>query len=155
MQAYFDLELSPGRSMGRQRFTLVVAGVALLFALMGLRFLFLGAWPILPFMLLDAALLAWAMHASYRSAHQSEHLRLDSAGMELVRISPAGLARRTAIDARRAHVELEPLRPEGNRLWIRHGPGRHEIGRFLSPVERAEIAPVIEAGLRRWRQDRR
>ena len=155
MAAYFDLELNPGRSMGRRRFALVIAGVAAIFALMGLRFLLLGAWPILPFMLVDVALLAWAMRASYHSARASEHLRLDESGMELVRINPAGRASRTAIDAGWARVELEPLRPEGNRLWVRHGARRHEIGRFLSAAERAEIAPVIEAGLSRWRMDRR
>lgn len=155
MAAYFDLELNPGRSMGRRRFALVIAGVAAIFALMGLRFLLLGAWPILPFMLVDVALLAWAMRASYYSARASEHLRLDETGMELVRVNPAGRTSRTRIDAGWARVELEPVRPDGNRLWIRqNGNRRHEIGRFLSPAERAEIAPVIEAGLSRWRMDR-
>ncbi len=154
-RAYFDLELSPGRSLSRQQFRRLVGGVALLFALMSVRFLFLGAWLILPFMLADVALLAWAMHASFRSARQSEHLRLDTAGMELVHINPAGRARRTRIEAAGAAVELEPLRPRGNRLWITNDGQRIEIGHFLSSAERAEIAPVIARGLGNWRHDRR
>lgn len=152
---YFDLELSPGRSLGQAQFARLVGGVALLFALMSVRFLLLGAWPILPFMLADVALLAWAMRASYRSARQSEHLRLDAAGMELVHVSAAGMARHTRIEATRAAVELEPLHPRGNRLWISDARQQIEIGHFLSPGERAEIAPLIVQGLGRWRHDHR
>ena len=150
---YLDLELRPGRSLSQPHFARLVGGVALLFALMSVRFLILGAWPILPFMVADVALLAWAMRASYRSSRQSEHLRLDQAGMELVHVNPVGMARRTRIEAARAGVELEPLRPRGNRLWISDSHQRIEIGRFLSPAERAEIAPVIARGLHRWRHD--
>ena len=151
---YFDLELSPGRSLDRRQFTLMIAGVALLFLLMALRLLFLGAWPVVPFMVADILLLIWAMRASYHSARQSEHLRLDAGGMELVHISAAGRARRTHIEAARARVKLEPLRPRGNRLWIDSNGHRTEIGHFLSSSERAEIAPVIERGLGSWRRDR-
>ncbi len=150
--AIFDLELRPNRSMPHRHFWLMLAGVALIFLLMGVRFLFLGAWPILPFMLADLALLWWAMRASYRSGRESEHLRLDSTGLELVRIAAQGPARRTRIEPHWARVELEEIGEDQNRLWLSARGARHAIGTFLSPRERAEIARVIESGLATFRQ---
>lgn len=150
--AIFDLELRPNRPMGPRQMWLMLAGVALIFALMGLRFLFLGAWPILPFMALDLGLLAWALRESKRSGRQSEHLRLDADGLELVRIGAHGAARRTHIEPHWAQVELEELGEAENRLWLTSRGARHPLGAFLSPAERAEIAKVIDKGLKRWKQ---
>jgi uncharacterized membrane protein len=149
--AIFDLEMRPNRSLPERQFRLMIAGVALIFALMGLRFLLLGAWPILPFMAVDLALLWWAIRASYRSGRESEHLRLDGDGLELVRIAAHGSTRRTRLEAHRARVELERLGENENRLWLQAGPERHRLGSFLSPAERADIARVIEEGLARFR----
>ncbi|MFN7397734.1 MAG: DUF2244 domain-containing protein [Sandaracinobacter sp.] len=150
--AIFDLELRPNRSMPQRQFWLMMAGVALIFLLMGVRFLLLGAWPILPFMVADIGLLWWAMRASYRSGRESEHLRLDAEGLELVRIAAHGPVRRTWIEPHWARVELEELGQDQNRLWLTARGVRHGIGGFLSPGERVEIARVIEAGLAVFRQ---
>lgn len=149
--AIFDLSLSPNRPMQPRQMLWMLAGVALVFALMGLRFLMLGAWPILPFMLVDLALLAWALRESRRSGRQSEYLRLDADGLELVRIPADGQPRRTRIEPHWARVELEVLGEDENRLWLAARGTRHPLGAFLSPPERVEIARVIEAGLARFR----
>lgn len=152
--ALFDLELRPNRSLPQHHFLLMLAGVAVVFLLMGVRFLFLGAWPILPFMLVDLGLLWWAYRASYRSGRCSEHLRLDADGLELVRIPAHGATRRTRIEAGWARVELEDLGPDQNRLWLLARGVRHSVGSFLSPAERRDIARIIEDGLARFRAGR-
>ena len=149
--AIFDLELRPNRPMGPRQMWFMLAGVAGVFLLLGLRFLLLGAWPILPFMVLDLALLAWALRESKRSGRQSEHLRLDADGMELVRIPAYGAARRLMIEPYWARVELEAIGEDGNRLWLAARGARHPLGAFLSPPERADLARVIEDGLARFR----
>lgn len=152
--AIFDLEMRPNRPLPVRQFRLMMAGVAGIFLLMGLRFLALGAWPILPFMAVDVALLWWALKASYRSGRESEHLRLDASGLELVRVAAHGRTQRTLIEARRARVELERLGADGNRLWLEAGGERYGLARFLSPGERVEIARVIDEGLARFRAGR-
>ena len=143
--AIFDLELRPNRSMPERHFWRMIAGVAVI---------------ILPFMLVDLVLLWWAMRASYRSGRASEHLRLDSEGLELVRVAAHGQVRRTRIEPHWARVELEELGADQNRLWLTapnpsgSTRARHAIGAFLSPGERAEIARVIEAGLTTFRERR-
>ena len=150
--AYFALELRPNRSLSRRHFLWMIAGVAGIFLLMSIRFLALGAWPILPFMALDLALLWWAMRTSYRSGTAVEELKLDGQGLELIRISPLGHRQRTLLEPHWAKVELEDLGDQQNRLWLRSGQRRVPVGGFLSPPERVEIARVIEAGLARFRR---
>ena len=147
----FHLELVPNRSLPPRQFFLMLAGVALIFLVMGLRFLFLGAWPILPFMALDLGLLWWAMRASYRSGEAREELMLSEAGLELVRIAPAGARQAIRMEPVWTRVELERLGNRQNRLWLTGGGRREPVGAFLSPGERAEVAQVIEQGLRRYR----
>ncbi len=149
--AVFALELRPNRSLSRKHFLWMIAGVAAIFLAMGLRFLVLGAWPILPFMAFDLALLWWAMRASYRSGEAVEELRLDGQGLELVRISPLGHRQRTVLEPHWAKVELEEYGDRQNRLWLKSGQRRVPVGSFLSPPERVEIARVIEDGLARFR----
>lgn len=148
----FDLELRPGRSLSPRRAGWLVGGTAMLLLLIGIRFAVIGAWPVLAFMLLDALLLGLAFAASFRAARASEHLRLDSSGLELVRIAPHGAARRMRIDAGAARVELERLGDDDNRLWLAGTRERLTIGQFLSPAERVDVARVIDDGLRRWRR---
>lgn len=148
---YFHLELRPNRSLPPRQFFLMIAGVGLIFLLMGVRFLFLGAWPILPFMLADLALLWWAMRASYRSGEAREEVRLSDAGLELVRIAPAGGRRAVRLEPVWTRVELERLGARQNRLWLKSGAQREPVGTFLSPGERADVAQVISDGLARYR----
>ena len=61
--AYFDLRLTPNRSFDRAHIWRVVGGVAVIFAVMGARLWVLGAWPVVPFMIIDVALL-WGTHTA-------------------------------------------------------------------------------------------
>lgn len=149
--AYFDLELRPNRSLLPGRFGWLLAGVAAVFGLMGLRFLLLGAWPILPFMLVDLLLLGWAMRASYRSGAAMERVRLDRRGLEVIRVSPTGRVETHRLESWRTRVDLERLPMDQNRLWLVSGQNRIAVGSFLAPFEREEIASVIADGLRRYR----
>lgn len=150
-KAYFHLELRPNRSLPPRHFILMIGGVGLIFLMMGLRFLFLGAWPILPFMAVDVALLWWAMRASYRSGAAREELKLSDDGLELVRIAPYGARRSVRMEPMWTRVELEPLANRQNRLWLKSGGRREPVGVFLSPKERADVAVVIRDGLAQHR----
>lgn len=149
--AIFDLELRPNRPLAPAQLRLFLALMVVAFLLLGLPLVFLGAWPIALFMLPAMALMVWALRSSIRNSRQSEHLRLDADGLELVRIPAHGPICCTHINADWAKVQLEELGQRGNRLWLLSRGEKFRIGQFLSPRERAEIAPVIEAGLRRFR----
>ncbi|MFN7173635.1 MAG: DUF2244 domain-containing protein [Thermaurantiacus tibetensis] len=151
---FLDLHLWPNRSMNPRHVPLVLGGVGLVFALLALRFLLLGAWPILPFLLADLLLLGWALRASFRSGEAAEHLRLDAEALELVRVSPLGARQRHRLQPLAVRVELERFPDSRNRLWLASRDRRLAVGSFLSAAEREALAREIEAGLARWRSGR-
>jgi uncharacterized membrane protein len=141
---YFDLVLTPSRPLLPQHARLIVGAVGLVVGLGCLRALALGAWPILPFAILDVVLLWWAFRQTYRSGAARESIRLDDDAL--------------VIDRGGRRVRLEPFwtRAElgDRRLCLAERGRRIVVGAFLPPDERREVHAVITAGLARWR-DRR
>ena len=148
---YLDLVLTPNRALPERQLWWMVAGVAGVMALAALRFVAIGAWPVLPFMVLDVVLLAWALRQSLRASRAVEEVRLDDAGLTVRRVSPGGVARTVTLEPYWARVVVDPISARQNRLWLAARDRRVAIGTFLSAAERIELAPVIEQGLARWR----
>lgn len=89
-----DLTLTPNRSLSRTPTRWLIGGVGLFFFLSGLRFLALGAWPILPFMLADVALLWWAFRTNNAAGRGHERVILADDALTIVRVSPLGAVQR-------------------------------------------------------------
>lgn len=151
MVPFFDLRLTPNRSFDRRHAWWLVGAVGVVFLLGGLRLLVLGAWPVLPFMGLDVALLAWAFGASYRSGAAFETVRLTRDALTVQRMTARGVERWVRLEPRRTRVEIERVSDLENRLWLASGRDRIAVGGFLSPRERIEIHAVIADGLERCR----
>ena len=146
-----DRTLRPNRSLDRRHARWLILAVGGLFLLGGLRLLVIGAWPVLPFMVIDVALLAWAFRASYRSGRAFQTVRLDDAALVVRDVSPTGDARSTTLEPYFARARLETLPSEQNRLWLASRNVRVEVGRCLSPPERVAVHGVIDRALARWR----
>lgn len=151
MPAYFDLRLTPNRSLDRRHARWLMIAVAGVFMLGGVRLLVLGAWPVIPFMVADVALLGWALRASYRSGRAYEMLRLDDEALTVRKVTQAGTERRFRFEPFGTRVELERVSDLENHLWLASRDLRVAIGGCLSPGEREEIHAVIASGLARCR----
>jgi len=152
---YFDLTLTPNRSLDRRHARWIVLGVGAVMALMALRMWVLGAWLVVPFLAIDVALVAWAFRASYRSGTGSETLRLSDDDLVVRRRSPEGVERSIRLEPLWTRVTLERQAMKQNRLWLVARGTRVSVGRFLSPPEREAIYEVIADGLERFRRRER
>lgn len=141
---YFDLMLTPNRPLPVERARWIVIAVAVILGLTAIRMIFLGAWPVIPFAIADAALFWWAMRASARAAATYQSLRLDDDALE--------------VREPRRSVRLEPFwtkaSHDGRRLTLLERERRITIGPFLSVAERRQVHDVIASGLARWRAGR-
>ena len=155
MRPLLDLSLTPNRPLDRRHARWLLAAIAAVFVLGGLRFALIGAWPVIPFLVIDAALLGWALAASYRSGRARETLRLDDAGLVLTQVSARGTEYRVRLEPWTARAELERLPTRSNRLWLTGGGRREAVGGFLSPREREQIHRLIGEALARWRRAER
>lgn len=149
-----DLTLSPNRSLRRDHARLLVLVVGGLFLIGGLRFLLMGLWPMIPFLIADVALLAWAFRSNYRSGGRRERLVLAGDALTFTRVSPLGEEEVEVLEPFFTRVDIEET-PLGDALLYLTARGRRlAVGRFLSAPERREVGAVIRNALIDYRQAR-
>ena len=115
--------------------------------LMSLRFVMLGAWPVLIFSLLDIGALLTALVLFSRSRPQQERLQIAVDRIALIRADDAGRTRQ--IDFPPFWTRLETIsRSEADcQLFLVFRHRRVPIANCLSASERLSIAPKIAAAL--------
>ncbi len=146
-----DLTLTPNRSFDPRHTRWLILGVGGVFFLGGLRFLALGAWPIIPFMVADLALLVWAFRANHAAGRGHERLTLAGDALTLARVSAYGSVRRFGFEPYWARVEIEEMPSGDAHLWLTARGSRVRVGGFLSAPERREVGAVIAAALSTYR----
>lgn len=152
MAPYIDLVMRPNGAIGRKQAWQVVAGVAVMMALGAVRFVLIGAWPVLVFSAIDLVLLGWALDASRRAAREQEEVRLDGEGLTIRHVSAGGRVAIERLEPLAARVEWEASRPP--RLWLVARDRRVGVGGFLGAREKGEVRGVLEDGLARFRRGR-
>lgn len=146
-----DLTLRPNRSLSRDHARWLVLAVGGLFLIGSIRFLVLGLWPVIPFMVADVALLAWALRSNFRSGGNHERLVLAQDQLILTRVSPWGETRVVTFEPWYTQVQIEET-PLGDALLFLAAHGRRVVvGGFLSAPERREVGAVIREALARYR----
>jgi uncharacterized membrane protein len=148
---FFERVLLPYRSLPPRGFRLLMIFLALLSLIVGIVFVSLGAWPIVGFFGLDVAALYLAFRLSYRSARQSEVLRLAGDDFTVERIDIYGERRLWQFQPFWLSVVLEERADQSNRLLVASHGKRLVIGEFLGPPMRRELAHSLRTALSRWR----
>lgn len=127
------------------RYMLLALGIAA--ALLSLRFLMLGAWPVLLFSVLDIGALAVALHMFNRSAVPEERLRVRDNEIELVRSDHRRREKRIVLPAFWTRLETSGRSEVDHNLWLVFRQQRHAIGLCVSADERRNLEPQIRAAL--------
>jgi len=129
--------------------TLLVYGTVGLVALsVALRFLFLGAWMVLPFTLLELGLLVWVLVQIRR--RQQEYERITVADGEVLIVRKIG---RETRESRFPHywvavvVKHAQARNHPARLLLRSHGKEIEVGRHLTEEERLNLAKELKHAL--------
>ncbi len=143
----FEARSSPLSSLGALGFR-IVAGVLLLgFTIIGVAVIAMGAWPVTAFAGVEI-FLAIGMLALYRARARSS--------AETVTLTEGRLAIRRREGRKREEASFDPfwarLRWEDGRLYIGQRSEVIEIGRFLTPEEREDLARVLGEVLHRYRE---
>ncbi|MBM3535759.1 MAG: DUF2244 domain-containing protein [Alphaproteobacteria bacterium] len=151
---YFDAWLRPHRSLTRRGIAMVLTLAAVPSFILGVAFLFMGAWPVTGFLGLDVVLLYAAFRLNNRAARESERVRLSDTELTVDRHAIDGKAEHWSFQPNWLRVDVDdPPRPDSKLLLSTHGRSL-AIGRFLPPAERVEVADALRAALRRWRGPR-
>ena len=146
-----DLTLRPNRSLTRANARTLVLAVGGLFLIGSIRFLVLGLWPVIPFMVADVALLAWALRSNFRSGGAHERLVLAGDALTLIRVNPWGEAVEHVLQPWYTRVDIEETPLGDAHLFLSSSGRRLRVGQFLSAPERREVGALIREALARYR----
>jgi len=138
-----DRVLRPNPPMKSRTLFMIVALVAALNLALAANFILHGAWPILPFLGADVALLAWAFHRVHLRARHEEHVTLTPSSLRIARKPGQDVV----LNPYWVRVELDP---KNQLLLWSHGKAVR-LGAFLAPSERTSLAEALRSALWRMR----
>ncbi len=143
--------LTPHRSLSRQGFVAVMAAIVAINLAAGIVFAVIGAWPVSGFMGLDVALVWWAFRANFAAARQAERIEITEHELVVEHLAEGRTRRERRFVRRWVRVELEEDRDREliGRLFLASHGLHTEIGRFLAPAERLELARELKSALAR------
>jgi uncharacterized membrane protein len=148
---FFERVLLPHRSLPPRSFNRLVGALCLISLAVGIGFVSVGAWPVIGFFGLDVALVYFAFRLNYRSARQSETIRLAGDALTVDRIDVRGGRRCWRFQTFWVRVILEERTDTSNRLFIASHGRRLSIGDFMPPATRRELAGTLREALAHWR----
>ena len=143
---HFTVTLQPYRSLSPEGFTWLIRGAIAANLLIGVPMFILGAWPVFGFMGLDVWLLWWFLKRSYFDARRGETLTLTDSELIVARWTSRGDCEHFRLEAYWLRIEADE-----ERLVLVSRANRVTVGRFLSPVERQELADQLKAALAKRR----
>ena len=148
---FFDATLHPNRSLGATgfRILMLVTGVSAL--LMGILFVYAGAWPVFGFSGAEFLLLYIAFRLNYRSGRAYERVRLTDRQLEIMRFDARGKVRHWAFEPTWLQISIDNPPQHDSQLELSSHGRSLVIGRFLSPGERAEVADALRTAVAEWR----
>lgn len=145
--AELDLVLWPNPSLSRRGWGVIFAVAALFSLIPAVTFISMGAWPVIGYFGADFLALLWAFRIVERRNQRYEQVRLDREGLTVTARRANGRVDQLTLEPSWVQVELQELPYENNRLWLLTHGRRVEIGPFLVPDERKQVAGVLRRAL--------
>ena len=146
---FFDATLHPHRSLGKRGFLILMSAIAGCGFAVGTGFALVGAWPVLGFAGLEILLVYIAFRLNYRAARAHERVRLAEDWLEVARVDWRGRAVAVRLEPAWLSIDLNHPVEQDTPLLLRSRGRVLEIGRFLTPEERVEVADALSQALAR------
>src|SRR3989304_9492841 len=146
-QRAFRAILHPYRSLGPRGFLVLMSAIGAVSFVTGMVFLAMGAWPVLGFFGLDAALVYLAFKLNYRSGRLYETVELTPEMLTVTRVHPSG--KRESFDFNPYWVRVLLTEGPQGRTDLRLASSGREFsfGRFLTDDERRDFSDALADAL--------
>jgi uncharacterized membrane protein len=144
----FCAMITPHRSLSRAGFLILMALIGGTSFVAGAVFLVAGAWPVMGFFGLDALLIYWAFHASYRAAAAYEVVTMTASELKVRKVSHLGRSAEWSMNPvwtqldRMTHAEFGI-----QQLFLVSRGRRLAIANFLCPGEKESFAAALATAL--------
>ncbi|WP_417449135.1 DUF2244 domain-containing protein [Kordiimonas sp.] len=148
---HFNATLYAHRSLKRKNFNRMILILAAFCLFAAIRFIMVGAWPVVIFVAIDLIALWLAFYFNYRAAQRFETVQLTDRDLLVTRVQPNGHAETWRFEPYWVQVKLRELGEDRNELSLRSHGEQLSFGHFMLPDERREFADALEIALARWR----
>ena len=142
-----DAVLHPYRSLSRRGFVMLMSAVALVGFAGGVAFVYLGAWPITGFGMVELGLFYAMFRLNYRSAKLFERVRLTRDELTVERHEANGKVRHWRFQTYWLRVATDDPPEHHSQLTLSSHGKQIAIGSFLTAHERADFARALKAAL--------
>lgn len=146
-----DLKLYPQRSLKPEHFSKLLLILIAICTLASIRFVIAGAWPVVLFLGLDVLALWFAFFLSYRRGRIFETVQLSDTDLIIGKSDASGRFSSMRFEPYWAKVSIRTVGGDANILTISHHDKCVELGSFLVPHERREVANAIRDAVERWK----
>jgi uncharacterized membrane protein len=144
----FSAIITPHRSLGGVGFLAVMVAFGAISFAAGMMFFVMGAWPVLPFLGLDVALVYWAFRLSFRSAMAFEEVTVTASELRVRKVSHRGEVAEWALNPAWVRLDREIHEEYGVvRLFLVSHGRKLPIAGFLGPKEKESFAAALASAL--------
>ncbi len=140
------IEARSNLSMTLDRLMAVFAGLCAVTLLVAAWPLVLGLWPILLAALIHLAIVGWCFRAAWRGNWARERIEIDDERLVVAHFR-AGHQAVSEWPVAWARVQTERGRLRDLHVFVSSQGRRQEVGRFLPPQERADLARLLAEAL--------
>lgn len=152
----FNARLVPYRSLTPKLASRVILGVCLFNFFISLPFLFIGAWPVAGFMGLDVLGLYIAFRVSFNSAKAYETVSVTPLELVVAKVEAAGGRKEWRFNPQWVRLTADVHEEFGTeRVTLASRGETIEIGAFLGPEQKAELARDLSRALAKARSGAR
>jgi uncharacterized membrane protein len=150
----FEAVIVPHRSLSARGLAILIAVLAGLCGMIGLRFWLIGAWPVACFGVTEIGLAAFLLRLNASRARATELILLSEDVLRIVRTDWHGRRDELVLPAGWLNPLLEaPPGQVPRLLLVAHGV-REEIAASLGEVEKRDLAQALSDALHRLRNPR-
>ena len=143
----FSKELRPRRSSSPQTVRCLLIVSIVLVVLIGLIFIYIGAWPVFGFLGLELLTLNALVRHHYKQGFIVEHIVITENNLSVVRTAPSGQKYTWTFKRHWLQVNLQNNDFNSSHLELRSHGRAILIGSFLTPGERLNLATWLRDAL--------
>ena len=133
------LDIKPNKSLNHKQIILFLAITGGLIFFIGVRFVIVGAWPILIFGIIEFLILVFCSYLYCNFAKKRERIVLDQEEMKIQKLNDQKVE-----DDQSYNLQWSSLKNNKNDLSIHYAGKKNAFARFLSPQRRLKLKKIIE-----------
>jgi uncharacterized membrane protein len=147
-QRIYAVRLHPHRSLSERNFWILLCVFSAISFATTIPFVVMGAWPVAGFMGLDVAIFYFAFRANFRAAKAYEDVKVTPLDLSLEKVSAKGTRAEWHFNPSWVSLHKETHDEYGVQKVALISRGRSvEVGNFLGPDEKAQVANDLSLAL--------